>query len=327
MFTLRSLACLTTLTLALTQQLAHSQTWTPKDAGMGILDESQTPPRIVERDHPEWYVDDIAARLGPSRYFKFWVVGPQPKSLVNRFGTPVYAFLFRDYRPGEPVRTSGAYSFSDEGWGTYQLEYRPGNYRVEVFLLNQETKTESLIKAFNYRVNPGKGSGQPLQPKQPGTPSDPGASNPPSGGGEVYLSDLRELSTSDIHGGLGKDRPYWTSTLTIAGRSFAKGIVTHPGPDASRKATVTYALNGQYARFLATLGSAADGSNYGNGTMNYTIYVDNAPVEQGRFPTPPATKEINVSVQGAQTLRLEVDSGGDGNHSDHAAWGEARLKK
>lgn len=308
-----------------------AQAWTISDAGIGILDEANRPPVVVERDRGEWFQDDIIAKLGRNRSFGFWIVGPRPDTFRNRYGIPIYSYFFQESRPGAPVRKSGQYSFSDEGWGSYQLNYTPGNYRVEVFLLNRETQAESLIKTFSYRVSPGKGAGgvQPgyppvLPPTQPpgGQPNRPGH----GGGADVFLSDMAESRSGDIHGGLGKDRPYWTPELVIAGRRYQKGIVTHPGASAAR-AFVEYPLNGGFSRFAATLGSAADGNTYGNGTMNYAIYVDGRLVEQGRFPAPPATREINVSVQGGQTLRLEVDNGGDGNHADHAAWGNARLKR
>jgi hypothetical protein len=61
--------------------------------------------------------------------------------------------------------------------------------------------------------------------------------------------------------------------------------------------------------------------------MHYFIQVDGRLVKQGRFPTPPATLELDIPLRGAQTLRLEVDNGGDGHVADHAAWGDARLKR
>ena len=39
-----------------------------------------------------------------------------------------------------------------------------------------------------------------------------------------------------------------------------------------------------------------------------------------------ATKTIDVSVAGAQTLRLVVTDGGDGIASDHADWALARVE-
>jgi len=302
---------------------ARSQGWNLMDAGIGILDESSRPPRIVERDRSEWFQDDLTTKLGGKRMFMFWIVGPRPDTFRNRFGTAIYSYSYRESRQGDPVRKSGAYSFSDEGWGTYQLNYTPGSYRVEIYLVNRETQAESLVKTFNYRISPGKGTGA-SQPDvtatvQPHRPTQ-------SGGPDVFLSDMTESRSGDIHGGLGKDRPYWTPELLIGGRRFAKGIVTCPGPSAAR-AFVEYPLGGGFSRFQATLGSAADQGNYGKGTMNYSILVDGKLVEQGHFPTPPATREINVSVQGGQTLRLEVDNGGDGHNADHAAWGNARLKR
>ncbi len=308
---------------ALLSPAAMGQGWSLTDAGIGILDEAQRPPRILERDRGVWFQDDLTAQLGGKRAFMFWIVGPRPDTFRNRFGTAIYSYRFWESRQGDPVRKSGTYTFSDEGWGTYQLNYAPGSYRVDVFLVNRETQAESLVKTFNYRISPGKGTGG----SQPGLPPTGQPHRPiPSGGPDVYLSDMAESRSGDIHGGLGKDRPYWAPVLLLGGRRFAKGLVTCPGPSAAR-AFVEYPLGGHFSRFQATLGSAADQGNYGKGTMNYFILVDGKVVEQGRFPTPPATREINVSVQGAQTLRLEVDNGGDGHNADHAAWGDARLKR
>ncbi len=311
--------------------------WSLYDAGVGILDESFTPPRVVERDRPVWGTDDIAAKLGGRRYFSFWVVGPRPELHRNRFGIPIYNFRWQATRQGDAPRGSLT-SFSSEGWGGYQLDIRPGSYQVDVFLVNRDTQEEQPIKTLYYQVVLGTAGGaQPVHPtgerppypgldSRPGRPDQDPYSTRPGRGPEVFLSDLSEAASGNVHGGLGKDRPYWQQELSIGGRSFSKGLVTHPGASGER-AWVEYALGGQYRRFLATLGAAADHGNYGQASMNYYIVVDGRVVEQGRFPSPPNTREISVSVQGAQTLRLEVDNGGDGNHSDHAAWGNARLRR
>jgi hypothetical protein len=292
---------------------------------VGIVDDTQSPPRIVERDREVWGSEDIANLSGGRRSFGFWIVGPRPDGFRNRFGTAIYALKWRAGPEGGALRGS-LQGFSDEGWGGYQMETRPGRYRVELLLVNRDTGEEQLIKSLTYRIIAGtSGGGRPIHPGGGGRPDlDP---QTPSGkGAEVFLSELAESGSGNIHGGLGKDRPYWQPDLIIAGKRYGKGLVTHPGNGAER-AYVEYALAGQYQRFLATLGSAADQSNYGHGTMNYAVLVDGRVVEQGRFPTPPATRELSIPVSGAQTLRLEVDNGGDGNHSDHAAWGNARLKR
>jgi len=141
--------------------------------------------------------------------------------------------------------------------------------------------------------------------------------------GVVYLSDLKEQRCENVHGGLGKDHPYWTKLFSIGTRSFAKGIVTHPPAQNGQRALVEYALNGEYVRFIATLGTCTGGGN----TMNYTISTDKGPVLSGPFPKPPAVVEISIPLEGALFLRLEVDNGGNGNENDHAAWGGARLVK
>lgn len=49
-------------------------------------------------------------------------------------------------------------------------------------------------------------------------------------------------------------------------------------------------MGGQYRQFQAPLGSESDRGNEGRGTMNFYAYLDGRLVEQGRFPTPPATR-------------------------------------
>lgn len=293
----------------LTSLAAYAQSgWSLLDAGIGILDESQTPPRILERDRTDWSSEDIVSRLGDRRYFEFWIVGPRPETFRNRFGIPVYDYRWRSSRMGEAWR-GARHGFNSEGWGGYQLDYQPGSYQVEVYLINRDTEQEHLIKSFQYRVVTGPA----------------GRESRPHRGGEVYLSDLAETASGDIHGGLGKDKPYWQADILIGSQRFGKGLVTHPG-NGPQRAYVEYALDGRYSRFLATLGSSAHGSSPGSDSMNYFVWVDGRLVEQARFPTPPAIRDLDISVRGARSLRLEVDNGGNGNHSDHAAWGNARLR-
>lgn len=141
----------------------------------------------------------------------------------------------------------------------------------------------------------------------------------------TFLSDMNEIRNGNLHGGLGKDHPYWGGDIIIGSSRFEKGIVTHPPAENDRRAFVTYDLKGYFTTFHATLGSASQDGNSGSGTMNYYIIVDGREVERGPFPIPPTVKEISVSVRNARSLKLEVDNGGNGNNSDHAAWGNARL--
>jgi len=297
--------------LAASASFAWSQDWSLQESGFGILDTASTPPTAVDRDRPEWFAESLQGQLTGKRQFMFWVAGPRPETYRNKGGVPIYGYTFRYSKNGAQAHRGGTYSFTEAGWGTQQMPTEPGTYRYDILLVNSENGSERLLKTFTYTIKPGKGGSTP----------------PSSGGADVYLSDLPESASGNVHGGLGKDRPYWASELVIAGRRFAKGLVTHAPAENGRKAFVEYALGGQYRLFQATLGSAADKSNYGDGSMNYAVLVDGRVVDQGRFPVPPATKGIQVSLQGARTLRLEVDNGGNGNNADHAAWGDARLTR
>jgi hypothetical protein len=253
---------------------------------------------------------------------KFWLQVP-PQAIVNRYGTHDYSFNARVCRPDGTEVWNTIYGFNEKGYCETSF-YLPslflersanrntpdfGTWKIRLAVIEKESRRDAAVKDFPLRffneAQPAPGSGRMV----------------------VYLSDLPESNSGNIQGGLGKDRPHWQSELIIGGRKYAKGLVTHPKAENGSWAFVEYALDGSYSRFRATLGSAEDHGRYGKGTMNYGIVIDGRRVVGGAFPVAPAVKEIDLDIGGAKTLRLEVDNGYDGNNSDHAAWGEARLER
>ncbi len=285
-----------------------------------------------------------------SAAFKFWLQVPIA-SIMNRYGTQDYNFNARVYRPDGREVWNTVYGFNQQGYcevefwlpslfrerSASQSSPSYGMWTVRLAVIHKDTKRDTAVKDFQISFLDGSSPSQPpvtpgggTTPPTGGTTFPTGGITPPppyQGGNVVYLSDLRESGSGNIHGGLGKDRPYWQGDLILANQSFSKGIITHPMAENGRIAFVEYSLNGQYSTFRATLGSAQDHGSYGKGTMNYRVLVDGRAVDCGPFPVPPGIREISVDVRGARMLRLEVDNGYDGNNSDHAAWGNARLER
>jgi hypothetical protein len=143
----------------------------------------------------------------------------------------------------------------------------------------------------------------------------------------VYLSDLPESASGNLHYGLGKDKPYWASSLIIAGQTFQKGLSTPPVDQNGSRGFVEYQLKGEFKKFYATLGFAEGGEDPPGcvGSMNYYVLVDGRQVQAGPFPKRSNILNLEVDLHDVENLRLEVDNGGDGHWCDHAAWGDARL--
>jgi tetratricopeptide (TPR) repeat protein len=137
----------------------------------------------------------------------------------------------------------------------------------------------------------------------------------------VYLSDLPESASGNLHKGLGKDKPYWADHLVIAGQTFQKGLSTHPLDQNGLRGFVEYRLKGEFKKFYATLGFAegTDAPPGCVGSMNYYVLIDGRQVQAGPFPKHPNTLNLEVDLQDAETFRLEVDNGGDGYWCDQAA--------
>lgn len=109
--------------------------------------------------------------------------------------------------------------------------------------------------------------------------------------------------------------------------SFPKGLALHPGDRAQDpQAHATFALEGKFKEFLATIGLDDEIRNHPDPSVTFQVWVDDQPqFDSGVMrPTTPA-RNIRINVTGAKTLRLVVTDAGDGNTCDHADWGAARL--
>jgi uncharacterized protein YecT (DUF1311 family) len=142
---------------------------------------------------------------------------------------------------------------------------------------------------------------------------------------KVYVSDLEILRSGNINGGLGLDKPYWTSQIIICAKTYKKGVVIHPEA-GDQTAYAEFQIPRPGGRLLGVVGWAAGmpDVNY-NGKMRYRILVDGNLI-YGNEIVGKECRGIDLDLGAGKVLRIESDDGGDGNYSDHLAFGNLRIE-
>jgi glucose/arabinose dehydrogenase len=139
-----------------------------------------------------------------------------------------------------------------------------------------------------------------------------------------YASEISWLSSVNGWGPVERDRSNGEAIagdgrqITIGGTTYIKGLGVHAYSE------LRYRLDGACTAFTAVVGIddevGAAGSVvfnlWGDGTLIYT---------SGRLTGSSPGVPVSVGLHGIQELALIVTDGGDGNHSDHADWADARL--
>ena len=106
--------------------------------------------------------------------------------------------------------------------------------------------------------------------------------------------------------------------LSIGGQPFDSGIGVHS------RSVLTFELGGQYREFTTQCG--LDDAAGLMGDVSASIIVDGEVKWQERHirgGTPP--RAVRIDVSGAQTLKLRVDFGGNGDVRDRFDWADAAL--
>lgn len=140
----------------------------------------------------------------------------------------------------------------------------------------------------------------------------------------VYLSDIEWLSATNGYGPVEKDMAVGGSgqgdgpPLTLNGTVYPKGLGCHANSE------VIYELDGLFESFSAIVG--VDDNVRPNGSVIFQVEVDG----QLRFDSGLMTglgtpQSVDVSVIGAQQIKLIVADGGDGISYDHGDWADAKL--
>ncbi len=141
--------------------------------------------------------------------------------------------------------------------------------------------------------------------------------------GQAYvgISELEPRSVEQSYGTLKYDRAFNLDPLSLKGHRYANGLGTHANSD------LQFNLGDNYDRFEADVG-VDDSQIGGAGSVQFEVWVDDRKVYQSptlRVGDTPA--KISVDTTGGAILRLVVTDAGDGDHSDHADWAEARLRR
>ena len=136
-----------------------------------------------------------------------------------------------------------------------------------------------------------------------------------------------------VHGELGRDVSYEGATISLAGRQFATGLITHPKTTAEGgRAEVVYDLGEGLAaarRFTAWVGIDDTAGNAGS--CRFAVEVRRGGEWQRVFESDvlrggDAPVEVDVDLTGAEQLKLIATDAGDDYFSDHAAWGDALIR-
>ncbi len=140
----------------------------------------------------------------------------------------------------------------------------------------------------------------------------------------TYLSDLTWTSMTNGHGPVERDLSNGEGSPDDGGAIEINGVTSIKGLGAHAQSQLEYDLDGQYARFRASVGM--DDEVGSGGSVRFRVFVDGVErFNSGTMTNATAARAIDVDVTGADTLRLVLDNAGDGNASDHADWADARL--
>ncbi len=141
--------------------------------------------------------------------------------------------------------------------------------------------------------------------------------NPQNGWGPIEVNMANGDDVNDTSGQYynGHEPP-----LTLKTGVATKGLGVHAA------SSVEFPLAGQCSSFSALVGLDQAYLDKAGHTVNFQVFVDrNVKRESGVMNKDSAPVKLEVDLAGAQTLKLVVTDGGDGNAYDHADWADARV--
>jgi len=144
----------------------------------------------------------------------------------------------------------------------------------------------------------------------------------------LYLSDLTPVVVDQHKGAVGYDRSFLGNPLTLGGKVFERGIGVKP------PSVLEYEIGGHYSRLKATIGIDLEDDLEVTKARRRAEYVQFAVYGDGRrlyssewlqAADPPV--EIEVDLEGAKRLRLEVTCSSQRWLVGSADWAEPRLER
>lgn len=140
-----------------------------------------------------------------------------------------------------------------------------------------------------------------------------------------YLTDYDWKSTQNSYTAPKKDISISDKDLRLTDENsrevaYARGIGAHSN------STIVYDLSDKNMDYFTSF-VGVDRQMYNSiGTVTFEVYVDGEKkFDSGLMNAKDVQKFIEVDINGANELKLVVTDGGNGNGSDHATWGDAKL--
>ena len=173
----------------------------------------------------------------------------------------------------------------------------------------------------------------PISPSPSPSPPPPPPSTPPSPpsppptfkyiGSDITPSVLCSRQDGNCHGSKNAiDEAFGGGTISIAGRTFAKGYGMHTDNSAD------FNLARQYTTFSTCIGNITPGcqKDYSDYTMKFRVQVDGS-IKYGwkELRNDASAVCFEVSIAGALTLTLETESGPKGGSCTHSGFADAKV--
>lgn len=147
---------------------------------------------------------------------------------------------------------------------------------------------------------------------------------PPAPRGPAWASDLVWLKSANGYGPAERDRSNGESgaadgrTLTLAGKTYEKGIGVHADSD------IEVYLGGQCTAFTADVG--IDDEINGYGEVVFSVEADGKVLwTSPKLTGAAATVPVDVKLDGARHVRLKVTDSNGSKSGDHGDWAAARF--
>ncbi|WP_277584904.1 NPCBM/NEW2 domain-containing protein [Psychrobacillus antarcticus] len=140
-----------------------------------------------------------------------------------------------------------------------------------------------------------------------------------------YLSNYDWKSTQNSYTTPIKDKATSKNSLRLTNEDGSE-VVYEKGIGAHSNSTIVYDLKDKDASYFSSF-VGVDRQMYNSiGSVVFQVYVDGVKqFDSGLMTSKVPQKFIEVNLAGAKELKLVVTDGGNGNGSDHATWGNAKL--
>lgn len=133
----------------------------------------------------------------------------------------------------------------------------------------------------------------------------------------VYVSDLDPIEVAEqplvtFPRPWQRDRSVDGRTLTVGGRTYAKGIGVKP------RSALTFALDSEFELLTATVG--IDDEAAGRGQCEFVVLGDGRELFRQDVSASGGPKDVRIEVRGVKRLTLLVEPGRNLDLGDHADW-------